>query len=373
MIKAISQKSISNNYQIVLIAPASSLKPYILEKYHLELEEKIYQASKILSDYGISVEIPNNLFSTNYHPFYANTLDLRISQLIEAFSKYQIIDDPHQELEHNIDKKFKIRKKVLFWCFRGGYGSAEVAYKLIGLMTESLLNFNKNPNFTLLGYSDITALHGFCNHILNIPTIHCLNFNEIAQKQKQQIDKNNYHADQENSDMFTENRNLLSVINILSGHNIKMPLAPLKHVPKNVRLESTLIGGNLTVLTSLLAGKLDFPFRGKILFLEDTNEPPYSVKRALMALFMAGKMLDLTALIFGDFTLNTQNPQAYTDLCSAIDEFLADWIKIPSFQLKGVGHGEINNSLILGTKCIIDTEHLELTIDNPFTDLKDIF
>jgi muramoyltetrapeptide carboxypeptidase len=67
-------------------------------------------------------------------------------------------------------------------------------------------------------------------------------------------------------------------------------------------LDGVLVGGNLSVLYSLL-GSRSFPdLKGKVLFLEDVDEYLYHIDRMLTALKRAGMLEDLGGLLIGDFT-----------------------------------------------------------------------
>ncbi|MBU6331401.1 MAG: LD-carboxypeptidase, partial [Bacteroidetes bacterium] len=74
------------------------------------------------------------------------------------------------------------------------------------------------------------------------------------------------------------------------------------HVARAGTLDGILIGGNLSVLYSLL-GSRSFPdLMGKVLFLEDVDEYLYHIDRMLTALKRAGMLKDLSGLLVGDFT-----------------------------------------------------------------------
>lgn len=66
-----------------------------------------------------------------------------------------------------------------------------------------------------------------------------------------------------------------------------------------------LAGGNLTSLVTMLGTKYDCSWVGKIVFIEDVNEPLYKVDRLLTQLHLAGKLHDLRGLLIGDFSLNS--------------------------------------------------------------------
>lgn len=86
-----------------------------------------------------------------------------------------------------------------------------------------------------------------------------------------------------------------------------------------VEVSGRLWGGNLSVVQALL-GTPHFPkVRGGILFLEDVNEHPYRIERALLQLHQAGVLGAQKAVVLGAFTEYRKSPldRGYT-LKSAI-------------------------------------------------------
>lgn len=86
-----------------------------------------------------------------------------------------------------------------------------------------------------------------------------------------------------------------------------------------VEVSGRLWGGNLAVVQALL-GTPHFPkVRGGILFLEDVNEHPYRIERALLQLHQAGVLGAQKAVVLGAFTEYKKSPldRGYT-LKSAI-------------------------------------------------------
>jgi muramoyltetrapeptide carboxypeptidase len=86
-----------------------------------------------------------------------------------------------------------------------------------------------------------------------------------------------------------------------------------------VEVAGRLWGGNLAIVQALL-GTPHFPkVRGGILFLEDVNEHPYRIERALLQLHQAGVLGAQRAVVLGAFTEYRKSPldRGYT-LKSAI-------------------------------------------------------
>jgi len=62
-----------------------------------------------------------------------------------------------------------------------------------------------------------------------------------------------------------------------------------------------LMGGNLSLLVSLLGTPYEPDLRGAVLFLEDIGEEPYRVDRMLTQLLLAGKLQQCVAIVVGRF------------------------------------------------------------------------
>jgi muramoyltetrapeptide carboxypeptidase len=94
------------------------------------------------------------------------------------------------------------------------------------------------------------------------------------------------------------------------------------------------IGANLSILCSLLGTAYVPNFKGKILFLEECNEPLYKMERMFYQLHLAGCFKDLEELWIGT-SLNAELPMGLLESFSAIYNFrlVTD---LP------IGHGDLN-------------------------------
>ena len=66
-------------------------------------------------------------------------------------------------------------------------------------------------------------------------------------------------------------------------------------------VQGRLVGGCLSLVIATLGTPWEIDTRGSILFLEDTNEPPYKVDRMLTQLEQAGKLRGVRGIVLGTF------------------------------------------------------------------------
>jgi muramoyltetrapeptide carboxypeptidase LdcA involved in peptidoglycan recycling len=285
---------------IKIIAPAS--RPHDENPQNL-----VQQGIDLLTSYGFKTEASNDILSETPTLFYANSLEARTKDLFDAI----------------VDARVKI-----IWCLRGGYGSCEVANMLFDLKI-------KNPK-VIIGFSDITSLHVFFNQFYNFPSIHSNNICSLLRNPE----------------------SIVQIIDLLAGKASILNLLPLNNAAQNYALiTGEVTGGNLKVLTTLIGTKLMPNFDGKILVLEDVNEPGYSIMRAMMQLKYAGLLNAVKAIIFGDFIKGDK-------YVAAALNFFSQQIAIPIFTTENFGHGEHNTPLILGS--MGEIQDSSLTVASPF-------
>ena len=100
------------------------------------------------------------------------------------------------------------------------------------------------------------------------------------------------------------------------------------------KVSNYFIGSNLSILCSLLGTAYMPDLKGKVLFLEECNEPLYKMERMFYQLHLAGCFKDLQELWLGT-SLNAELPMDLLNSFSAIYNFrlVTD---LP------VGHGDLN-------------------------------
>ncbi len=166
------------------------------------------------------------------------------------------------------------------FAIRGGFGSAH----LLPLLPWEKLA--ARPDLPVIGYSDITALHWAMTSLgIGTPIIGPM----IGKIREAALNP------------FTA----LSLRRALVGEPATLDAAP-EYGPLNILNPGTAAGlplaGNLTVAASL-AGTPWMPDpTGKIILLEDLNEPPYRIDRYFTQLEQSGFLHRAAGLILGQFS-----------------------------------------------------------------------
>ena len=215
------------------------------------------------------------------------------------------------------------------WFARGGYGSIRIL--------ESIIwdQFIQNPKW-LIGFSDMTIWHNQVNQFYGIQTLHAimpLTFPKASAEGKNLLAKN------------------------LAGH---FPAINWSIHPNNKNgdtAEGEIIGGNLSILYSLLGTKSGFNTNGKILFIEEIDEYLYHIDRMMISLKLAGKLDGLKALVVGGFTDIKDNEipfgKSYEEI---ILEHTEDFSYPVIFDFPA-GHIDDNRPLLLNAKVRIETSN----------------
>jgi len=121
------------------------------------------------------------------------------------------------------------------------------------------------------------------------------------------------------------------------------------------KAKGTLLGGNLSVLTSMLGSKYVPDWRGSILFLEDVGEEIYRIDRMLTQLKLNGVFDEINGFVFGKCT-DCEVSSGYN---FTLQEVLTDHLepfKVPAFVGANIGHIDDMITLPIGINAEIDAE-----------------
>ena len=210
------------------------------------------------------------------------------------------------------------------WLARGGYGSVRIIDKL------DFTRFLQHPKW-IIGFSDTTVFHGKLNR-LGCPSLHasmpyCFENKTVEAKQ--------------------------SLFDALMGKTLVYEFTnhPLN---RSGEVEGEIVGGNLSVLYSMI-GSDSFPETdGKILFIEEVDEYIYHIDRIMHALKRAGKLENLKALIVGGLTQIHDNPDPFG---MSVEEVIAETVSDYDYPLClgfPAGHFDENRTLVIGEEISVE-------------------
>jgi len=112
---------------------------------------------------------------------------------------------------------------------------------------------------------------------------------------------------------------------------------------------------NLSIFTSSLATPIEPYITGRILIVEDANEPPYRIDRMLTQLRISGRLKKLKALIFGDMGVPLK------DLKTAFEPIVEEFAG-PVLWGAPVGHIEKNLPIPIGVMAEVATSPPKLKL-----------
>jgi muramoyltetrapeptide carboxypeptidase len=236
--------------------------------------------------------------------------------------------------------------KAVF-CIRGGYASAH----LLDRIDYDLIR--RNPKI-FIGYSDITAMHLAINRHSRLVTFHgpivLSRFTDYTQQYFRKA--------------LFETTPIGKVTNPPDSNELR-PAHTLRTVRPGTA-SGTLTGGNLSLITSTLGTPYEIDTRGRILFIEDTDEQAYSIDRMLTHLRLAGKFDQAAGVIWGecqdcgprDFQPSTVLPFTVGEV---VDNILGD-LKVPVLSGLTIGHTNDQLTLPLGVAATLDATNGTLEI-----------
>lgn len=285
---------------------------YILSTARKISKEELDPAIKVLTAWGLNVILGKTIGAENHQM--AGTDELKIADFNEAISNTTV-------------------KAIL--CARGGYGTVRIIDQI------DWKAFSKTPKW-VIGYSDVTTLHGHLNR-LGYPSIHAtmpINFktntSEALDSLKQTLFKGG--------------------VQYKAGE-----------VHRTGQAEGQLIGGNLSILYSLLGSPSSVNTDGKILFMEDLDEYLYHIDRMMMNLKRNGYFENLAGLVIGGMT--DMNDNAIPFGKSAL-EIIFEHIEPYSFPVIynfPAGHLDDNRALIMGYEYEMNASGQEVSLKTKYT------
>lgn len=276
---------------IMIVAPAG----FITDS--TEIESGIVLAKS----WGLEVIIGKNTF--NKHNHFAGT-----------------------DAERQSDLQFALNNKNIkaIWCSRGGYGTVRIIDQI------DFTAFVENPKW-VVGFSDITTLHS---------TIHNLGIASIHATMPGGMKRASEDAEQ-------------SLYKALFGYSYSFEI-PSNQLNQNGNAKGVLIGGNLSILNSMIGSFSEVNMNGKILFIEDVGEDLYRIDRMMYTLKRTGALKNLKGLIVGDFDYNVEKDTLFG---GTHREIMLNVVKDYDFPVLfdfPAGHISDNRALLFGKEISIE-------------------
>ena len=215
------------------------------------------------------------------------------------------------------------------WCVRGGYGTV----RMIDLL--DFTEFRQNPKW-VIGFSDVTVLHSHLNR-MGIQSLHATMPVSIARA----------------TDDAKE-----TLRKALFGEHLEYTITcdAINHKGKAT---GELVGGNLSILYSLLGSESAINCEDKILFIEDLDEYLYHFDRMLMNLKRNGCLSSLKGIVVGAMTKMNDNEIPWGKNSLEIIEEITKDLKVPIIYNFPAGHIRDNRALIFGRQVSMEVNDVE--------------
>ena len=214
------------------------------------------------------------------------------------------------------------------WCVRGGYGTVRMIDQL------DFTKFKQNPKW-IVGFSDVTVLHSHLNN-LGFASIHGIM--PVSSKATEEAKE--------------------SLRKALFGEHLEYTV-PCDQMNRYGSAKGELVGGNLSILFSLLGSPSAVNCDAKILFIEDLDEYLYHIDRMMMNLKRNGCLESLKGIIVGGMTKMHDNEIPWGKNALEIIDDVTKKYNIPIIYNFPAGHSADNHALILGKQVSMEVNDLE--------------
>jgi muramoyltetrapeptide carboxypeptidase len=214
------------------------------------------------------------------------------------------------------------------WCVRGGYGTV----RMIDLL--DFTKFKQNPKW-IIGFSDVTVLH---SHLNNLGFVSIHGIMPVSAKATEEAKE--------------------SLRKALFGEPLVYKV-PCDQMNRYGMAKGELVGGNLSILFSLLGSPSAVNCDSKILFIEDLDEYLYHIDRMMMNLKRNGCLENLKGIIVGGMTKMHDNEIPWGKNAIEIIDEVTKQYNIPIIYNFPAGHMADNHALILGKQVTLEANDLE--------------
>ena len=255
---------------------------------------------------------------------YFNKRKTGVFVLPSFFSQDRFCAGTDEERAFEINMAFSHPLITTVMAFKGGYGSIRILDKI----DYSLIKKNKKEFY---GFSDTTAL-------------------QLALYKKAGLSSvTGFYPKQDIPNKETT---------VPCQWSVETNISDKKEV------KGTLIGGCLSLITSLIGTPYMPDLKNCILFIEDVREEPYKIDKMLSQLYLAGHLSHLKALVFGKF----EKCEAKDKNDGTIKDVIKEWQKklSPVPVVWGLNYGHIMQTSLLpiGKKAVLSFKEKKLSTES---------
>ena len=271
---------------------------------------------------------------------YLESLGYRVKLGKHIFKRYGYLSSTDDERADDLNEMFADEKVKAIICVRGGYGTP----RLLDKVDYNLIK--KKPKI-FVGYSDITALQLAIFKKTGLVTF-----------SGPMLAVDIYS----NFDSFAEDFFWRILTSREKKIEIKNPNGVELNTLKSGKATGTLLGGNLSLIASIMGTKYQPSFNGSVLVIEDIGEEPYRIDRYFSQLKNSGVLYKINACILGQFTdCAPKEPEKSLTLEQIFNDYLGN-LKIPVISNLSYGHIPQKLTLPLGARVRVDAKRQKITI-----------
>lgn len=218
------------------------------------------------------------------------------------------------------------------WCARGGYGSVRIIDQI------DFEQLKRTPKW-VIGFSDVTVFHSQIHQegLQSLHGIMAFSVPKATEESKESLRKS------------------------LFGETISYEIAS-HSANRQGSASGVLVGGNLSILYSLLGSKSALDTAGKILFIEDLDEYLYHLDRMMYNLKRNGYFEELKGLIVGGMTDMHDNSIPFGQNAIEIIKAISVEYGFPIVFDFPAGHGEANWALRFGATVALEVKKSTATL-----------
>ena len=273
-------------------------------------------------------------------------LGFRTTYNDSVLSEYGYFAGKDQERAAELMEMFTREDVDAIWCVRGGYGSI----RILDLLDYDQIR--KHPK-VFIGYSDITALLTSIYQETGLVTFHgpvgTSDFNRFSVKSMKKV-----LLDPESEYKYPYRREKGSRDNPEFD----------RYTLSGGKAAGILIGGNISVLDSIIGTRFEPDFENKIVYLEDIGEKTYRIDKMVFHLLSGTNLKQAAGIVMGVFGECNINEEPKLSLKVALDDLLKP-LGIPVSYGLSFGHIKRMITIPTGIRAVMDADKNSFSLLEP--------